>query len=76
VLNTHHILCLTLLAVKSFRFVALGLQGRACASVFIVSKARIFESMEDHVRNHTARNSKSSAEAVHEVIQIIGTHAK
>jgi DNA-binding FrmR family transcriptional regulator len=34
------------------------------------------ELMEDHIRNHMPRNSKSSEEAANDVIQIIRTYLK
>jgi DNA-binding FrmR family transcriptional regulator len=34
------------------------------------------ELMEDHIRNHMPRNSKSSAEAADDVIQIVRTYLK
>ena len=34
------------------------------------------ELMEDHLRNHMPRNSKSSAEAADDVIQIVRTYLK
>ena len=34
------------------------------------------ELMEDHIRNHMPRNSKSSEEAAHDVIQIVRTYLK
>ena len=34
------------------------------------------ELMEDHIRNHMPRNSKSSTEAADDVIQIVRTYLK
>ena len=34
------------------------------------------ELMEDHIRNHMARNSKSSEEAAEDVIQIVRSYLK
>ena len=34
------------------------------------------ELMEDHIRNHMPRNSKSSEEAANDVIQIVRTYLK
>ena len=34
------------------------------------------ELLEDHIRNHMPRNSKSSAEAANDVIEIIRTYLK
>jgi DNA-binding FrmR family transcriptional regulator len=34
------------------------------------------ELMEDHIRNHMPRNSKSSEEAADDVIQIVRTYLK
>jgi hypothetical protein len=32
--------------------------------------------MEDHIRNHRPRNSKSSGEAAEDIIQIVRTYLK
>jgi DNA-binding FrmR family transcriptional regulator len=58
-------------------------EDEACADVLQrLSAARgainslMAELMEDHIRNHMPRNSKSSAEAADDVIQIVRTYLK
>ena len=41
-----------------------------------VLRALMGELMEDHIRNHMPRNSKSSEEAADDVIQIVRTYLK
>jgi DNA-binding FrmR family transcriptional regulator len=58
-------------------------EDAACADVLQrLSAARgginslMGELMEDHIRNHMPRNSKSSTEAADDVIQIVRTYLK
>ena len=57
-------------------------EDEACADVLQrLSAVRgainsLMELMEDHIRNHMPRNSKSSAEAADDVIQIVRTYLK
>jgi DNA-binding FrmR family transcriptional regulator len=58
-------------------------EGEACADVLQrLSAARgainslMGELMEDHIRNHMPRKSKSSEEAADDVIQIVRTYLK